>query len=564
MIIKDKRREELEQFIVYYRTAYKQKWTSSDLAEVLEVKPDSIRRRALTVKHQLGIALPVLKKGESSLTDTKLKKFNDAVDSVKDKMSSNNVMEIIKSVSNRRVGTYVITSAQNNTPIHQQFFGTILNYCEINDAELMVIPYRYKNPTSVFIDKDFESWDSALDEYIVASNIKICPELILVGGVKIQPTAVQPLSGFEGYTGESSAIFGHPKIQLKTVPTPSQELPKILTTTGAITIPNYTDSKAGFKGEFHHSLAAVIVEVTDDEFHIRHIHGDVKTGAFYDLDGYYTEHSHTTGNRVAALITGDTHALFIDKGVESATYSNDDSIVKILKPEMRIFHDLVDFYRRNHHEINNTLGNYAKHLFDNADVEEELQSAADLIDRYNDPESLNVIVKSNHDEALDKWLSTTGDPNIDPQNARFYHYMKYHQYKNVEKVGDYRFKTIDPFAFWCEFPDQQKGLKSLENTMFLKRDESLVINNIELGFHGDIGPNGARGSVQNLSKLGTKIICGHSHSPNIYEGVVQVGTSSELDMGYNRGPSSWLHSHAIIYPDGKRTLINIINGRWRG
>lgn len=564
MIQKDKRREDLEDFILHYKTAAKHKWTREQLAEFFGIKSASVARRALTVKHQLGITLPALRPDNGkSVSAENVQKFRDEIAAAKEKAASaTDIVNVIKSDSPRRVGRYVVTAAQNNTPIHQPFFAALLNYCEVNNANLLVIPYRYKNPTSVFSDKEHEKWDAALNDYMVTGNVKVCPELVLVGGVKIQPTAVQPLSGFEGYTGNSSAIFGHPKIQMKTVPTPSKELPKFLVTTGAVTVPNYTDSKAGFKGEFHHSLAALIVEVTEEEFHIRHIHGQAD-GSFYDLDTYYTETDFVGGQRIAALVTGDTHAMFLDKDVEAATYSNEDSIVKVLRPEIRVFHDLNDFYARNHHHRGDDLINFAKHLFGNDDVEAELQIAADLVDRYNDPDSLNVIVKSNHDEALDRWLREA-NPLNDPKNARFYFYLKYHQYKSVKKSDNGRFEAFDPFEFWCLNPDQQRGLQSHDNTVFLKRDQSLCVGNIELGFHGDVGPNGARGSIQNMSKIGTKAIIGHSHSPGIYEGVYQVGTSSQLDMGYNSGPSSWMTTHAIIYPDGKRTLINIVNGKWRG
>lgn len=559
-----KRREDLEDFILHYRTALKLKWSLEDLAEFFNIKAPSITRRAYNVKYQAGISLPALKSGPAKMTPEKEQKFRDEIAAAKAKQSnSNDIVKLIKSNDDTRlVGKFVVTSAQNQTPIHQPFFNALLNYCEVNGAELLVVPYRYKNPTSVFDDKDHEKWDEALTPYLVTGNVKITPELILVGGVKIQPTAVQPLSGFEGYTGNASAIFGHPKIQLKTVPTPSKELPKILATTGAVTHSNYTDSKAGFKGGFHHSLAALIVEVTEEEFHIRHIHGHAD-GSFYDLDKNYTKHDVTSGHRVAALVTGDTHAMFLDKEVEAATYSNEDSIVNVLKPEIRVFHDLTDFYSRNHHHRGDDLTNFAKHLFGNDDVEAELQMSANLIDKYNDSESLNVIVKSNHDEAFDRWLRES-NPLVDPRNARFYYYMKYNQYKSVKQIGQARFEAFDPFEFWCSNPDQQKGLDAVENTVFLKRDQSLVVGSVELGFHGDRGPNGARGSIQNMSRIGTKAIIGHSHSPGIYEGVYQVGTSSELDLGYNSGPSSWLTTHAIVYPDGKRTLIHIINGRWKG
>src|SRR5580692_8980381 len=43
---------------------------------------------------------------------------------------------------------FVVTSAQNATPLHAGFWNSLLQYCKFRDAELMVIPIRYKNATS--------------------------------------------------------------------------------------------------------------------------------------------------------------------------------------------------------------------------------------------------------------------------------------------------------------------------------------------------------------------------------------------------------------------------------
>src|SRR5271155_1821574 len=43
---------------------------------------------------------------------------------------------------------FVVTSAQNATPLHDAFWASLLQYCECRGAELMVIPIRYKNATS--------------------------------------------------------------------------------------------------------------------------------------------------------------------------------------------------------------------------------------------------------------------------------------------------------------------------------------------------------------------------------------------------------------------------------
>ena len=345
-----------------------------------------------------------------------------------------------------------------------------------------------------------------------------------------------------------------------TIPTPSRHLPKILTTTGSITKQNYTDSKAGHKGHFHHSFAAVIVELDDVNFYPRHVHADER-GRFYDLDKHFTPTGVTENHRIAGLVTGDTHAEFADKHVVAATYTNPDSMVNVLNPLSLVYHDVEDFYRRNHHHRGNHLLSYGKHHYGRNNVEEGLQITADFIDRHSRPDMTNVIIKSNHDEALDRWLREA-DPKQDPENARFYHYMMYHLYASV-RMTETGFSSADPFEFWCKHPDQQRGLSNVDNTIFLHRDASYVIEGIEVGFHGDRGPNGSRGSAKAFTKIGPKTVIGHSHSPRIEEGVYQVGVSARLDLEYVSGPSSWMHTHCIIYPDGKRTLIHIINGKWR-
>src|SRR3546814_337856 len=81
--------------------------------------------------------------------------------------------------------------------------------------------------------------------------------------------------------------------------------------------------------------------------------------------------------------------------------------------------------------------------------------------------------------------------------------------------------------------------------------------------HGHLGPNGARGGAAAFAKMGRKANVGHSHQAGIYDGIFTAGTSSNLDMGYNRGPSSWSHSDVLTYKNGKRTIITHWNGKWR-
>jgi hypothetical protein len=60
------------------------------------------------------------------------------------------------------------------------------------------------------------------------------------------------------------AFSGAPKVQMEMIPVLDGQKPKIMLTTGAITKKNYTDSKSGKVGDFHHTFGFVIVEIKDD------------------------------------------------------------------------------------------------------------------------------------------------------------------------------------------------------------------------------------------------------------------------------------------------------------
>jgi hypothetical protein len=545
-----------DQFIIKYGAALTVGLSREQFAQYMNMAVDTVRRKRLRVMDATGLNLqPLELSGKGDICNSLFERFEKAIYKKEKGQAPQRIGEY---GLNKR---YVITAAQNATPVNDGFLASILNYCDLNDAELLVIPLRYKNPNSIWssISQENEWWHPDVQPYVQGYSRKLGKSFEYMGHIPIQPTAINPIQGFEDITHMSSGVFGHTKVALLSVATPSQSLPKILTTTGCVTIPNYTDSKAGHKGAFHHSISALIVEIDGKgHHHARHIHW--KDGGFYDLDAYYTPTKCTTGNRLLGLVTGDSHVEFIDKTVESATYVGPNSMCGRLKPKHLIWHDVEDFYRRNHHHRGNDLIAYGKHHFGRNNVERGLQITADFIEKYSEPDRVNVIVKSNHDEAFDRWLRET-DPKFDPENAKFYYYMKYHQLDSVTKTPT-GFDSLDPFAWWCSHPDEQRGLGPHTNTIFLKRDGSNEIGDIETGFHGDVGTNGTRASITSFSKIGPKVIIGHSHSPGIKGGAYQVGLSSLLNLEYQSGPSSWMHTHCLIYPDGSRTLIHIIDGEY--
>jgi hypothetical protein len=452
---------------------------------------------------------------------------------------------------------YVITCAQNATELFRPFYRALRKYCEHNKALLIVIPFRYKNPTSVWTQEQENDdwWNNEVREHLYQGEFWLNDKICVRADVPITPTKVSPLAGFDTLTGGASAVFGHPKLELKCIATPQNKLPKIIQTTGAVTKRNYIPSVAGKKGEFHHTYGATVVEIDGDVFHTRQINA-VGDGSFYEIAGgkvlRYTGNKITDGNRIEALVMGDTHVDYIDPDVYTATFEK-YGIIDTLKPKTLVWHDTLDFYSRSHHH--GCMTNIVKGTTGRDCVRSEVERAVNFIIKNTPKGVKSVVVPSNHDEHLARWVKEA-DWKRDPTNAEFYLDTALHMVRSA-KLEANGATWADPFHYWFD------KLHPKHNINLLDRNQTFTVKDIELSMHGDKGSNGSRGTLVGLSKIGVKSIIGHSHTPGIREGAYQTGTSSYLRLEYNSGPSSWMHAHCLIYPNGKRCLINIIGDTWR-
>lgn len=451
---------------------------------------------------------------------------------------------------------YVITAAQNATPIHKPFFAALKHYCKARDAELIVIPFRYRNPTSAWTadNESNEWWVPDVVPHLYDGRFNLNNKLTVLADIKVQPTAVSPLTGLESITGERTGIIGHPKVQLATIATPSHKMPKIMTTTGALTVKNYTDTKAGKKGEFHHTFGACVVELSGSKFHMRQISA-CEDGSFIDLDITATADGVKKAPPALALIMGDTHVKFVDPAVVKATFTAKGSIVKALKPQKLVWHDLLEFYAQNHHHRNDPFMSVAKRKTGDDNIRQEVAEACAFVNKHTPKGVESVLVPSNHTSALGRYIKET-DWRYDPENAAFYLETALHMAQQT-RMGPGGVETPDPFLFWA-------GRLITADCRLLKDGEPYAVADVELSMHGHEGPNGARGSIKSFARIGVKSTTGHGHSPAIEEGHHRTGTSTSLRLAYQGGgPSSWLQTHDVIYANGKRSLINIIEGEWR-
>ena len=466
-------------------------------------------------------------------------------------------VEMRSKLRNKR---FVFTVAQNNTKLHEEFWQTLTRFAKRRKARLIVgkLSYNKNGWQKVTTESEGVWYDPRIEPFVLDEQAKIAERLVWCGELDILPTAVYPLNGLDNYTGHNSAIIPHTKMQMRSLATMKHEPAKLLYTTGAVTLRNYIQRRAGQLAEYHHVYGALYVEIDKaGNWFVRQLNAD-EDGIMYDLNTVYGP----TWERPArefgrpVLTLGDIHLEKLDKDAFTGALD----MIGALNPSDVFIHDLIDFQGRNHHNINDTHFLVQMQAFRKDRVEDMIRGTAKFLYGLCSafPETTFNVVKSNHDEAFDRWVKSR-PVFTDPVNARYWHECNAIQLRYIESGTPF-----DVFAWAVYRAGHEQGFKLSDLRLrFVQEDESVLINGIEYGMHGHLGPNGARGNPKNFRQIGRRVNHGHTHSAGIIDGVWTAGVLGSLDMGYNRGPSSWSHSSILTYPNAKRTIITQHGKEWR-
>jgi hypothetical protein len=440
---------------------------------------------------------------------------------------------------------FLVSWAQSDTAVHKGFIKNIEVYAEHIDAQILIIAGRYSNPSSLSASKAIKSkekvikntWDNSILPYLDANRHNLHEHLVVLSDVKIQPTASTPLTSLNGLTGLESCIVGHPRSHLKFLPVLDGYPSKILLTTGACTIENYTDTKIGKSSEFNHQIGCVVVELDGDIFHIRQIIAE-KNGDFYDLNSKVKGGEIFHNEKIEVVVLGDLHLTAEDKENVEVSFQ----MLEKFKPNHVILHDIADMSSISHHEKRNPF----QLLRREEDGSNSLERELDYIKNWlKDKPKYNYIVPSaNHNDFIDRWLQNE-DWRKDGNKKL------YLEFANITAKG-LAPKGIIAYILENEF----------DNVKCLGVDESYNVLGWELSLHGDRGSAGSRGSAIQFKNLNVRNITGHSHTAIKLDGHLSVGTLTKLRMGYNLGMSNWSVSNIVIYPNGKAQHIHITRGRY--
>lgn len=444
---------------------------------------------------------------------------------------------------NHKTNKYVVTSVVEGISLVPGVLDSLEHYCKETGAELVVMSISYK----VSSDEEGDTTpllNPRVEPYLLTSELVLNGKVRLLGDLQINATAVNPLSGLYPVTRGLTSLAPHTQLALESIATAASERAIMFYTTGCITQPIYSDSKAGYKAKFHHSISAIVVEFDDNlDYFIRTLPID-KDNNIFDLGIKYHPKKAINYKVPTTLVCGDSHVGSLDTANHQALtgLASDLELVNV------VIHDVFDGSSINHHELGNPFSNneaYSSLVVELKAVGFYLKTWAELV------EGSVVVVDSNHHDFIVKWLDKVDWKDLKGNDNQ----LPYLELASAKLKGH---KNLLKYALELYGDTQDDGAIT-----WLTSDKPYFIDDNDVSNHGHLGSNGARGSVISFNNLGYKTVTGHTHSARINKGSYVNGTSSLLNLSYMKGLSSHSHTHTLIFEGGKRQMFTTYNGKWQ-
>lgn len=450
-------------------------------------------------------------------------------------------------VPDQGVTRLIVTSVEPDAPVHQGFWANLQAYAAYLGADLAVV-----RTGSVATRRDLSA---DYQRHVTGAAIE-AGALLDVAADELPPARfARPLEVMRHRNHARWTVVPHGAIQLETLPRLRADGLRVQMTTGSMSVPA--------KMKRSRELGAVIAEITArGAVHCRHLlapsGGD---GTFHDLDVQMSRGAVRCGVRTEALTFGDIHRVHLDPAVAAATWGIGarpgaaEPLVDRLRPRHLVFHDVCDFEARNAHDARDHHKRFAQLAAGAGDVRAELKQAAAFLSDTRRPWAASVVVGSNHDAALVRWLREA-DFRDDPSNALFFLETSLELHRWLAGGRD-----TDGF-----FEQTLRDLSGdgLSGVRFLRKGENLRLAGVEASIHGHLGADGRPGDVRFFERLGIRATLGHTHRPLARDGIYCVGVCS-MDLAYARGPiTAWAVGHVVTYPNGSRQHLLFDGGAFHG
>lgn len=466
----------------------------------------------------------------------------------------------IRRKSKKTKGRWFVTGASpisimslhdNGASAHNVFtpgLDAVRKWMEYTGGELVILPMRahmpalrsqpsYYDPSLINFRKNF-SIEFVFNENLRALDLHLNPQ-------QMSPlTGLYRVRGGRSYvsTGAShkspvrfnqSLIIAHAKQDMEIVGTGNNTTPRMLHTTGAITLPEYLPNRVGAIASDQHVLGGLIVEVDGDKFWVRQVQF-APDGSFCDIDGYKYTSSKRTRVSASGFRPGDIHSGRENTEVLLA----DERLCINIKPCETFVEDVFDGSSITHHNEGKFITR-TKRLFKT--LENELVHCEGLLRSIaSSCGGQIVVVDSNHHEHLSRYL----------EEGR---YLKDDNHELAHRMVTEIYDDKDPL---------KSRIDPNNEYIWLTSESDHLVEGVQMAGHGHLGVGGARGSLVQMERAYGAGMAGHSHTPAIRGKMFQVGHSSEKRHGYNKGISTWLNTRGVVWPGGQCQLVTVIDGRY--
>ena len=436
--------------------------------------------------------------------------------------------DIIKTVK-KNVDKVVISFVHDGTVINEKVLKTLELYCKENNAELYILWGKGVKKNKTFDITTYNLISKYLATKVILEKDKGC----LIQDFLIPHTQKNPFLNIDKLTTDIyTVIIGSAKQYLRMLPYKQYNSFRVAYSTGTISNIDYGYTVSRHLDEKNHTFGAICLEYSNK--YNKYIPRNLiyNEGSIYDLNKEYTYKKSYTHKEVEGMVLGDLHLPETDKNALNNTLTS----INNLHPKNVLIHDIASWNSISHHEFNLPFTRLKNKTTNTISLKVELESVIEGIKYIADSckKTTFNIIHSNHDEFIRKFLEK--DFINDTVNARLGAelFIKYLDGKTI--LEDYLPKNFKQ----------------------LPKNTSFKIAGFEVNEHGDCGISGLHGNNTTFNRGFEKLIHGHTHSPEIYEKVVAVGTLSNLKLSYNQqGLTKWMHANAIIYKNSTFQLIFI-------
>lgn len=221
------------------------------------------------------------------------------------------------------VHRFLISSAQDDTPVHEDFLNNMIAYADHIGAHIFIGGHTYQ--LGLFEDNSAAAnvYDRRLTQYLCHDRVQLTPDVLYLGSANILPTTANPLNGWMTQNSGNHVILPHSRIALQSIPRLQGQSPRYAVSTGTCTLPNYTARAAGQKSIFHHTYGFLLVEIdTDGEVFLRPVSA-AEDGTFQDLNTIVSNGICYGDQRIKAITWGDIHHEMLDPTIAAASFGYD-------------------------------------------------------------------------------------------------------------------------------------------------------------------------------------------------------------------------------------------------